>query len=575
MSKSKWRGFAIGGCLFFLFLYFPSRAFAGDEVQELKDQLKQMSEQMMVLQEKLEKLENASTEKAEEIAEIDERLNKAEMHTSTDKVSFSVELRSNAERISYDDALFAPGWLMDQIFMPYDGTPAGGLNGATLAQAQGLMGGIASMGIMPEKVSSDNDIIYTNKFHLNMKARINSQLSFGGRLAAYKVWGDSSGVKFNSGSLGDVTMDGNTASLPHGDTIYLERAYFNYKNRIGSVPVNFSLGRRPSTDGPPLEYSSYSLEGGSPFATIINWQFDGASLSFGLEELTGVPGLDFKLCYGVGFEGDWGNSSSLNDTRPDVDDVHMLGFITTLFDNDALSLGLNYAHASNITDGFTGTTVMPFIVTKQDMDGDGTSEYYFAANTGGYISRLEPMTNIGDWDAASLLFRANLAEISDDMPDIDMFLSGSWTHTNPSQISKNPFYEMLGQGLLSSNGDLQSRNGYGIYAGVRFPMPGDGKLGFEYNWGSKYWFSFTGAEDSLIGSKAATRGQVFEGYYVHPIISSNFFVKLGTRYYDYKYTGSGNPLGAPVEIDSAMALDTLNAVIDKVWAGYLSATLRW
>jgi hypothetical protein len=136
-----------------------------------------------------------------------------------------------------------------------------------------------------------------------MNARINPQLTFGGRLAAYKVFGDSTGIKFNQGSLGDVTFDGNTSSLPHGDTIHMERAYFNYKKDLGDVPMNVSLGRRPSTEGPPAEYRNNSLEGGSPLSTIINWQFDGASLSFGLEDVTDIPGAAFKLCYGVGFEG--------------------------------------------------------------------------------------------------------------------------------------------------------------------------------------------------------------------------------------------------------------------------------
>ncbi len=577
MNKLKWPGFIFSGFLFFMVFTIPPQAFASDDVDELKAQLKQMNQQMMMLQEKLEKLENANSEKDDEIDEIDERLNKAELHTASDKLSWSVELRTNAESIHYDDTLFAPDWLVNMFFMPFNGSDpmSGGLNGIPANMVPAIMGGFASMGIPAEKVSSDNDIIYTSKFRLNMKAKINSQLDFAARLAAYKVWGDSTGVKFNGGSLGDVTFDGNSTSLPHGDTIHLERAYFNYKGRMGNVPVNFSLGRRPSTDGPPMEYGNYSLEGGSPYTPIINWQFDGASLAFGLEDATGIPGFDFKLCYGVGFEGDWGNSSSLNDTRPDVDDVHLFGFITTLFDDGRMSAGVNYAHASKITDGFTGTTVMPFIVSKQDTDGDLIPEYYFEANTGGYISRIEPMTNIGDWDALSLLLRANLAEFSDDLPDIDMFLSGSWTHTKPSRISTNPFYEMMGQGLLSSNGILESHSGYGIWAGVVFPMPKDARFGFEYNRGSKYWFSFTGAEDSLIGSKAATRGQVYEGYYIQPVFGDTFFFKVGARYYDYDYTGSGNPLGAPVKIEDAMALDSLNAIVDKVWGAYASATLRW
>jgi hypothetical protein len=92
-------------------------------------------------------------------------------------------------------------------------------------------------------------------------------------------------------------------------------------------------------------------------------------------------------------------------------------------------------------------------------------------------------------------------------------------------------------------------------------MPLDARLGFEYNWGSKYWFNFTGAEDSLVGSKLAARGQVYEGYYIQPIYKNNFFLKLGGQYYDYDYTGSGNPLGAPVSITDATAFDSLNSIL--------------
>ena len=182
------------------------------------------------------------------------------------------------------------------------------------------------------------------------------------------------------------------------------------------------------------------------------------------------------------------------------------------------------------------------------------------------------MTNIGDWDAASLLLRSNLSE---SVADIDLFLSGSLSHTDPSDISNIPFYEMMGMGLLSSNNDLQSRDGYAISAGALFPMPLKARLGLEYNWGSKYWFNFTGAEDSLIASKQAARGRVYEAYYIQPIIAKNFFVKVGSQFYDYKYTGSGNPLGAPVRISEATALDAINPVVDEVWNYYASATLNF
>ncbi|MFO7667254.1 MAG: DUF3373 family protein [Desulfobacterales bacterium] len=558
------------GFMFVLAVLFPAASFAGDDVQELKQQLKDLNEKLKFLQEKIDQVEKKEAGKEKEIKEIDQRLNKAELHTATDKLSLGIELKTRADSIHYKDLLIAPGQITNGFFA----APPQGFNGATLKQIQQGMAGMAAAGMVPppNKYDADNDMIDTSKFRLEMKSKINENLTFGGRLAAYKVFGDSTGVKFNQGSLGDVTFDGNTSSLPHGDTIRLERAYFVYSDSVSSVPISFSLGRRPSTEGPPLEYRNYSMEGGSPLGTIINWQFDGASLNFGLEDVTGIPGAAFKLCYGVGFEGDWGNSSSLSNSQPDVNDVHMFGFISTLYDNDATSLVLNYAHAWDITDGFTGLTVMPFIIAKQDRNGDGTPEYYFEPNSGGYISRMEPSTNIGDWDAASLLLRTNFSEL---FANIDAFVSFSWTQTRPSQISQNPFYEMMGQGLLSSNGALEDHNGYGIYAGVIFPMPYKAKMGLEYNWGSKYWFNFTGAEDSLVGSKLAARGQVFEGYYIQPIYSNNFFITLGGQYYDYEYTGSGNPMGKPVKISDATAFDSFNVIIDNVWVGYLSATIRF
>lgn len=556
--------------LFLLSLFSVSSVFAENDVQTLKEQLETMSQQMEELQEKIEAMEAADSEKKEQIEEMDERLNKAELHTATDKIAFGIDFRTRADSIHYKDIRVAPSSLTNGFFVDY---PAG-FNGATLAEAQAAIAGMIAGGMVPpvETFDADNDIIYSNRLRLEMAAKVNDNLNFTGRLAAYKVFGDSTGVKFNQGSLGDVTFDGTTSSLPHGDTIRLERAYFNYKNYMGSIPYNLSMGRRPSTEGPPLEYRNYSLEGGGSLATIINWQFDGFTFSLDLEDATDIPGFGIKLCYGVGFESDWGNSGSLSATS-DLDDVHMAGFIGTLFDNDTTSLMLEYAYAWDVTDGFTGLTVMPFIAYKDDLNNDGVNEYYFQKNYGGFISRVEPSTNIGDWQAASLLLRSNLIERFD--KDIDLFLSGSWSHTDPSQISKNPFYEIMGQGLLSSNGNLESQDGYMVYAGVIFPMPLDARLGLEYNYGSKYWFNFTGAEDSLISSKLATRGQVYEAYYIQPIFGPKFFLQLGGQYYDYEYTGSGNPLGAPVKIDELSSFDALFPVVDEVWNVYLSATLRY
>ncbi|VEN74146.1 conserved exported hypothetical protein [Candidatus Desulfarcum epimagneticum] len=552
----------------------------------------------------------------EEVLDLGDRLDEAELHTATDKLSFDFELRSRCDSIHYNEVKRAPEWFLDafsrdgSVFRTFSSVndlettwkgvlnPLVDMNGslekvlalkgfgfdglpATFAENLRKAMQLGSHTPNSESYNLDDDTIWTNKFMMNMKAKIKPSLSFTGRLAMYKVFGDSSAMKVNNGAFGDIFLDSNTSSLPHGDSIRLERAYFNWKTKIGATPINFSLGRRPATMGAPLEYAAYGLEGGSPLASLVNMQFDGASLTFSLEDKVGVPGFSFKLCYGVGFESGWGNSFSLGHDSDSIKDATFGGFISTLYDDGLTSLVVNYAHAWNITDGFSGLMVMPFQVTRTDewlfnARGEGIDKervIHIKDNSAGVITKMEPYTNIGDFDLLGALFRTNLSSFFEDL-DIDLFLALSWSHTEPSQLSDHPFYRILGAGLLC-NDDLKSRDGYSLYMGAVFPAFGDDRLGLEFNWGSKYWFNMTSAEDSLVASKLSARGTVVEGYYIKPIVGRNMFLTLGARYYDYKYTLSGNPMGAPVPISDADAIGAIFPTPDTVWDLYTSFTVRY
>ena len=65
---------------------------------------------------------------------------------------------------------------------------------------------------------------------------------------------------------------------------------------------------------------------------------------------------------------------------------------------------------------------------------------------------------------------------------------------------------------------------------------------------------FDPAADDMWTSKLGTRGNVYEAYVIQelnlkPISSylSKAFFRLGYQYYDFKYTGSNNWVGAPVK----------------------------
>ena len=540
----------------------PVAAYAGENenVGALQKKLNNLAAEVEALRAQIAE-QQAASEKVD-IVDIQKRLDKAELHSSTDRIQWSVDARTRADSIHYSGVKTAPAPVVSSFFTP---AAQGGFNGATPQQIQQAMGQMAAAGMVPpaDEQDIDNDSIWTNRVRLGMKAKVNENIDFQGRIASYKVFGDSTGVKVYNG-MNDVTFDGNTASLPHGDELRLERAYFNVKDEFDSMPWNISFGRRPSTEGSPLEFLNNGEIGGSPLAHIINWQFDGASASIGLEEATGIPGFDLKACWGVGFESGWANDPM---NVAGVDDVQLGGFIAQLYDDGSTVATLNYAHAWDITDGFAGETVQPFYVATNP---DGSLS--FIPNSGSFISTVYPETEIGDWDAVNLLLTHNMKESLG--VDVNVFLSSAFSYTNPSRVSNIAYYNMMGQGLLNSNGSLDDHGGYSIYAGVNMPVYNGSRFGFEYNYGSKYWFNFTGAEDSLVGSKLAVRGHVLEAYFHQPVYKENFFLTLGTRYYMHDYTGSGTPLGNPVEVNQATALDSINPVLDEVWDVYLAATLR-
>ena len=167
---------------FFLMMGFAPASRAADDVDELKKQLQSLSETMKTLQEKLDKIEKQGVSKETEIKEMDKRLNKAELHTASDKISLGVDLRSEAQSIHYQDVRMAPPSLINAFFAP----PPQGFNGATQQQIQQAMAGMKAAGLVPAPniYNADNDIIYTSRFRMNMKATINPHLDFGGRLAA-------------------------------------------------------------------------------------------------------------------------------------------------------------------------------------------------------------------------------------------------------------------------------------------------------------------------------------------------------------------------------------------------------
>ncbi len=377
-------------------------------------------------------------------------------------------------------------------------------------------------GVFVSKYNGDNDVLYTNRLRLRFNSKIADNLSVDARLSMYKVFGDSTGVQVFNGQPNTLAIDGTTTRVPSGDMLRVERAYFNWTNIAGSK-MYLSIGRRPSTEGPPLNFRNDEPRGGTPMGSLFDYQYDGMTLGYHLTDKTTA-----RVCYGVGYSAGFGNGDLLKTPADRLKDVHLVGAMVDLVETDKTFVQALVAHAWNVTDGFNGEVVLPNNPITGDLVGAPV------------IMRFTPSANLGGIYMYGLTMQRT-------MGPLDMFVSGNWVSLRPNGVT-TPF-----GGLGSDPFETPvNHEGQMYYVGLRYNFPqndGRSKVGFEFNHGTKYWFNFANAEDDIIAPKTQTRGNVFETYFTHRI-NPHFIFKADFIRYNYDYSGSGWHLGAPKKLDS-------------------------
>ena len=376
-----------------------------------------------------------------------------------------------------------------------------------------------------------NETMYTNKFALDLKAKATKDVTVNVKLGMYKVFGsqDSDAVTSNA-YFADRTgiFDGVLGHVPSSSYLNVDRAYATWSN-IMDQPVWFSVGRRPATDGAPTNLKSNNERpgnGGTP-ALLVNYAFDGMTLGYA-PDIDMLPGFYAKVCYGRGF--DSGYHQAVSNSLKDTD---MLGVAIIPVDTDPLRVWFQWNRGFNIFD---------FPVMKNTAFGD-----------------TAPSVNLGSIDWFGLGGMSTLKKVGPG--DLNFFVDGGMSVTHPTTAVSG---QAMFQGLLTGsplNPEAPSdKTGYAVFAGVRYDLPTKTKLGFEFNYGSKNWITFSPAADDMWTAKVGTRGKVYEPYIIQELdlkpLSSVFaktFFKLGYQFYDFDYTGSNNWVGAPVKISDLAA----------------------
>lgn len=568
----------------------------------------------------IEELQKQIAEIADQLSDLEDRVEKPERHTALDRIEWYGDMRTKVDSLHYNDVAWNPGVYVD--FAQFgadvmsdpaawgwdiggDGIPLTGddvlsqamlniqtnfpnLFGAFATNQLPAVGGMSmfgeDLGYQPPKSDINNDLFYTTRLRLGMKAKIYNNMSFAGRLTMFKNWGDSVGTNvFDSWNA--FTMDGTGSGSPSGDELRVERAYFNWKD-IGDTPFYLSIGRRPSTYGSPTNYRENVARGGTPSGHLVNFNFDGITIGYHAEELFGLEGAAIRFCYGQGFESEWGNGTLFND-NDNLEDTHLGGFNIDLLNTDSTLIQITLFRAMDVVDGFKGSFAFP--TQFVNLFTTYMAEDVAAFPNFNFVTRYTPSTVIGD---------INLLGVNAAYETMDgMAFFGSVGMTQLESNGKAGLFGGMGSDNLyvvapidtDDDGvantfapmptnqviDDSTQEGYGVYVGMQIPAP-MGKFGVEYNYGSQYWTPFTQAQDDALGSKLATRGHVGEVYYIFEV-NRNAFIKVGGLYYDYEYTGSGSPVGTPRKVDDVLSGDaySMMPVVDTAWDAYAQMSLKW
>ncbi len=397
--------------------------------------------------------------------------------------------------------------------------------------------------------------IFTNRLWLGMGYAPTNNVVFKGLISYYKAYGQMTntfGANFN---YFDWVV--NETPNPNGELRVKEAYWLYFGNSFlgANIPWTASLGRRPATDGLLASYRE-DQNPKSPLGHIINTEFDGASFKFDLSNVTGVSGMYFKLCMGRGMTNASiryagitpgfvygvsnqlvisGNGTDYNKV-PGYESTDLAGFIFVPYDDGQYSVHTTAFKAWNLPG-------IVFAGAPSDVTGDGVPDYQ-----GNFMQ-------VGDMYGAaiSLLAQGVGDGISDMLDDTNLFVSFAASKTDPQDGNR-----MLG--------NADKKTGTSIYAGANWPcqLIDSARVGVEYNHGSQYWRSFTYAEDTLAGSKLATRGDAYEIWFNKELVGKTLTAQIRYTYMDYKYTGSNGFFadgGTPVEVDSTQG--RMMGAIDK------------
>ncbi len=393
-----------------------------------------------------------------------------------------------------------------------------------------------------------NKDLMSMRLWLDMEFAPDSKNIFKGQLSMNKAagadfgYGNQSSNSMNRAlSMGGM-FDWTSNEALADNSMKVRQAYWLYLGedfRWFEIPWTFSLGRRPSTNG-FLTNLREDDEALSPLGHVINVEFDGGSAKLDLAGLTGVNGMSLKFCIGRGATGAaplFDRLDGAQYTKTGLPNINLAGFIFEPY-NDGQYIVKTTAFSAFNLPGFNSSQFMKA----------------FNANDMGVAT----FTRIGMMDGGAVSVLVDGLTEEGFFSNMKVFGSYALSHTRPYSnqymLGLNPAQFDLPattSGYGAAKEESKTGNSYWIGAQWKCMLHESAKLGLEFNHGDEYWRPFTYAEDTMAGSKIATRGNAYEAYATVQLTDA-LSAQLRLTQMDYDYTGSNGFFGSdgmPMKIE--------------------------
>ncbi|EMW8854771.1 outer membrane tyrosine kinase [Campylobacter jejuni] len=319
---------------------------------------------------------------------------------------------------------------------------------------------------------------WMNELHLNMNADINDKTKFYGRLSMAKNWSQMGW----SGSPLDLDAGRNTRSS--GPVLYVDRAYLDYYITPEWIAT---IGRQPGTDGPGSNLRNNALRQSTYPALAINALGDAAVITYKPESLQDHK-VAIRAAYGKTYQWDE-ESGKVRDWMSDQKDA------------DA---NLYYAAVEGELpiEGMGDNLIIFNVAHMTD---------FALPIPGSILLDDDEVVNLGNLTLANIHFENYKAFGT----NFNWFASLGYSNGSNNEI--NPLLSAALQGKGYGNGKFNEKDGYAVHVGGRYDFTKALKVGYEFFWGSRYWYTMSRPSINDPLNIRMTRGTAHDFYVIYQL----------------------------------------------------------